>query len=102
MNYNKLSINGQRVDIAAFGYRKEVVPSCYDVRDAIAAQDIADDACNFYDKSKSILRFSVFLRAMKIARLSPRHLVKWLGRSHEGREAMRYYVRAEQVATSPR
>lgn len=92
MNYSNLSSNHQRLDIAAFGYRHEVKPDCYDFRNAIDMEDIAQDACRFHDKNKSIIRFAIFLKAVKIAYLQPKHIVSWLGRNRHGQDAIKKYA----------
>lgn len=62
MNYSRYSANEQRLQIAAYGFEKAVRPDCYDVRQAMAMADIANDAYRVSDPAKSILGFAVFIK----------------------------------------
>lgn len=95
MNYSDISTNEQRLQIAAFGYRQTVTPDCHDVRAAIDAEDIAQDACRFSDSAKSALRFAVFIKAAKMAHLKPKHILAWIARSGGGEQAIANFAASE-------
>lgn len=94
MNYSSMSTNKQRLDIAAFGFAKTIRPDCYDMRAAIGMEDIALDAYLPADPAKSVLGFAVFIRAAKMACLTPRHILLWLSRTWGGKQAIREYAKA--------
>ena len=95
MSYSDLSTNGQRLKIAAYGFQQRVSPDCYDVREAMRMQDIAHEASRYSDPAKSSLAFAVFLKAAKMAGLKPKHILKWLGRSWGGKQAIIDFAQAE-------
>jgi hypothetical protein len=95
MNYSDHSANEQRHQIAAFGYQQTVAPDCYDVRAAMKAKDIAQDACRSSDPAKSALRFAVFIKAAKMARLKPRHILAWVARNWGGKQAIADFAASE-------
>lgn len=95
MNYSDMSTNEQRLQIAAYGYEKRVVPDYYDVRAAMEMQDIAADAYRGGDPAKATLLFAVFLKATKMAGLTPRHILKWIARTWGGQEVIADYASAE-------
>jgi hypothetical protein len=88
MNYSEQSTNQQRLEIAAYGFQKVVTPDCYDVRAAMAMQDIAREAARFSDPAKSTLAFAVFLKAAKMAGLTPEHILAWIARGWGGKKAI--------------
>lgn len=101
MDYSNHSTNEQRLRIAAFGYEQVVRPDPYTIREAMAARDIAHDAFRSNDPAKSTLRFAVFLKAMKMAYLKPHHVVKWLGQTWGGDDAIRGYALAKLGMIDP-